>query len=56
MKIGVIGIGHVGLPTAAVLAKVGHDVVASDADDEKLALLERGGTPFFEPGPRRPGR
>ncbi|MDQ4006157.1 MAG: UDP-glucose/GDP-mannose dehydrogenase family protein [Actinomycetota bacterium] len=50
MKIGVIGLGHVGLPTAAVLAKLGHDVAATDADAEKMDVLERGGAPFYEPG------
>ena len=50
MKVGVIGAGHVGLPTAATLAHVGHEVAATDADQEKIELLERGGMPFFEPG------
>jgi UDPglucose 6-dehydrogenase len=52
MRIGVIGTGHVGLPTAAALAHIGHRVVATDADHEKLALLGRGEVPFFEPGLR----
>ena len=50
MKVGVVGTGHVGLPTAATLAHVGHDVMATDADGEKIELLHRGGMPFFEPG------
>jgi UDPglucose 6-dehydrogenase len=50
MKVGVIGTGHVGLPTAATLAHVGHEVMATDADGEKIELLHRGGMPFFEPG------
>jgi len=50
MKVGVIGTGHVGLPTAATLAHVGHEVVATDADGEKIEVLHRGGMPFFEPG------
>jgi UDPglucose 6-dehydrogenase len=50
MKVGVIGTGHVGLPTAATLAHVGHEVMATDADREKIELLHRGGMPFFEPG------
>jgi UDPglucose 6-dehydrogenase len=50
VRVGVIGIGHVGLPTAAVLAKLGHEVVATDNDEEKLALLGKGVIPFFEPG------
>ena len=50
MKVGVIGTGHVGLPTAATLAHVGHEVTATDADHEKIQVLRRGGMPFFEPG------
>jgi UDPglucose 6-dehydrogenase len=50
MKVGMIGTGHVGLPTAATLAQVGHEVMATDADREKIELLHRGGMPFFEPG------
>jgi UDPglucose 6-dehydrogenase len=50
MKVGVIGAGHVGLPTAATLAHIGHDVTATDADQEKIQLLGRGVLPFFEPG------
>ena len=49
MKVGVIGTGHVGLPTAATLAHIGHDVTATDADQEKIEVLRRGGMPFFEP-------
>jgi UDPglucose 6-dehydrogenase len=50
MKVSVIGIGHVGLPTAATLAHLGHDVTAIDADREKIHILARGGIPFYEPG------
>jgi UDPglucose 6-dehydrogenase len=50
MNVGVIGAGHVGLPTAAVLAHIGHVVTVTDADREKIELLRDGGMPFFEPG------
>ena len=50
MNVGIIGTGHVGLPTAAAMARFGHLVVATDADREKVAVLARGETPFFEPG------
>jgi UDPglucose 6-dehydrogenase len=50
MKVGLVGIGHVGLPTAAALAHVGHEVVAMDSDDEKIAQLDEGTMPFYEPG------
>jgi UDPglucose 6-dehydrogenase len=50
MKVGVIGAGHVGLPTAATLAHIGHEVAATDTDREKIEVLNAGGMPFFEPG------
>jgi UDPglucose 6-dehydrogenase len=50
VKVGIVGIGHVGLPTAAALASLGHEVVATDTDREKVELLASGGVPFFEPG------
>jgi UDPglucose 6-dehydrogenase len=40
----------VGLVAAAALAELGHRVVGTDADLEKLTGLERGEIPFFEPG------
>jgi len=50
MRITVVGTGHVGLVTCASLAALGHDVVGTDADGEKIAQLERGVSPFYEPG------
>lgn len=50
MKIAVVGVGHVGLITAATLAKIGHEVVGLDDDRAKIEVLKGGGLPFFEPG------
>ena len=50
MNVGVIGTGHVGLPTAATMAHIGHEVTATDVDREKIEILNEGGMPFFEPG------
>jgi UDPglucose 6-dehydrogenase len=50
MKIAVVGTGHVGLVTSVVLAHLGHEVAATDADAEKILLLQRGAAPFYEPG------
>lgn len=50
MRVGVIGVGHVGLVTAAALAELGHTVVAMDLDKVKIDLLQSGKSPFFEPG------
>jgi UDPglucose 6-dehydrogenase len=50
VRIAVIGDGHVGLVTAACLARWGHDVVGMDDDDAKIKTLRGGATPFHEPG------
>jgi len=49
MKLSVIGAGYVGLTTAACLAQIGHDVFCGESDLEKLAKLQNGGMPIFEP-------
>jgi UDPglucose 6-dehydrogenase len=50
MKTAVIGVGHVGLVTAACLARWGHDVVGMDDDARKVASLVDGRVPFHEAG------
>ena len=50
MKLTIYGTGYVGLVTGACLADVGHDVLCMDVDAEKIARLERGEIPIFEPG------
>ena len=46
----VLGLGHIGLPTALGLADLGHKVIGADDDKTKVGLI-RGGDPiFFEPG------
>jgi UDP-N-acetyl-D-glucosamine dehydrogenase len=42
MKIGIIGLGYVGLPLAVEFAEVGHDVVGVDTSLVRIAALERG--------------
>lgn len=49
MQIGIIGAGHVGLPTGVVLAHMGHQVVALDDDEATVELLNDGVMPFYEP-------
>ena len=48
--IGVIGAGWVGLVTAACFADLGRDVVVRDVVPERIADLEAGRVPIYEPG------
>jgi len=49
-SIAVIGSGYVGTVVAACFGHVGHDVVAVEHDETRLALLEGGVPPYREPG------
>jgi UDPglucose 6-dehydrogenase len=48
--IAIIGVGYVGLTTAASLAHLGHRVVAADIDEDKVATLQAGRLPIVEAG------
>jgi UDPglucose 6-dehydrogenase len=50
LRVAVVGTGHVGLVTCASLAALGHHVIGTDADADKISMLRQGLTPFFEPG------
>jgi UDPglucose 6-dehydrogenase len=52
MKVGVVGIGYVGLVTAACLADSGVDVICVDKDTQRIKDLEDGVIPIYEPGLR----
>lgn len=49
-KVGIIGVGYVGLTQAVGMAELGHSVIAYDIDAIKIAKLQGGESPFFEPG------
>lgn len=50
MKVGVIGIGFVGLPLAAAFAEMGNTVYCLDNDAKKIEKLKQGLSPIDEPG------
>ena len=49
-RIVVIGTGYLGATHAACMADLGHEVLGVDVDPSKLAKLEAGEVPFWEPG------
>ncbi len=50
MKIAMVGSGYVGLVSGACFADFGHQVVCIDKDERKIAALEDGVMPIYEPG------
>ena len=50
VKIAIVGTGYVGLVTSTCLAESGNDVVGIDKDEAKLAVIESGRLPIYEPG------
>ena len=48
MKIGIVGLGFVGLSLSSVLASKGYNVVGIDVDKKKCEKISNGISPFFE--------
>ena len=49
MKIGIIGLGFVGLSLASVLGSKNHHTLGFDSDKKKLSEIKNGKPPFYEP-------
>lgn len=50
MRVSVIGCGHLGIPHAAAMAEIGHQVIGIDVDRAKTDLLNSGECPIYEEG------
>lgn len=50
MKLCVVGTGYVGLVTGTVFADLGYSVCCTDKDESKIAMLNTGKMPIYEPG------
>jgi len=50
MKICMIGSGYVGLVTGVCLAEFGMEIICVDKDKSKIEMLQKGTSPFYEPG------
>ncbi|MFF2165431.1 UDP-glucose dehydrogenase family protein [Streptomyces sp. NPDC058175] len=50
MRVSVIGCGHLGIPHAAAMAELGHEVIGVDVDQTKVDRLNAGECPIYEIG------
>ncbi|MFD5745957.1 UDP-glucose dehydrogenase family protein [Streptomyces sp. NPDC127033] len=50
MRVSVIGCGHLGIPHAAAMAELGHEVIGVDVDQVKVDQLNAGECPIYEAG------
>lgn len=50
MKIAIFGLGYVGSTAAGCIASQGHTIIGVDVSEAKVAMLNAGRAPVFEPG------
>ena len=50
LRLSVIGTGYLGATHAACMAELGYEVIGVDIDPAKVAILQSGTVPFYEPG------
>jgi UDP-N-acetyl-D-glucosamine dehydrogenase len=53
MKVGIVGLGYVGLPLAVALCEEGHEVVGVDSDHRRVAAIGRGESHVEDVAPER---
>ncbi len=49
-KVTIYGLGHMGLPTAALLARSGLKILGADINSQIVEKINRGQSPILEPG------
>lgn len=49
-SVNVIGLGYIGLPTAALLAEAGYSVIGTDVDESVVKVINSGNAHIYEPG------